>query len=65
MDSRAANVKSSGNAIATVRSLDAISAAWVILSLVLMKRGKMNVVYMVLLSVLFGVVRYELERHWR
>jgi chromate transporter len=50
--------------IATVRSLDAISAAWVILSLVLLKRGKMNVVYLVLLSVIFGVVRYELEQHW-
>jgi chromate transporter len=51
--------------IATVRGLDAISAAWVILSLVLMKRGKMNVAYLVLLSVLFGVVRYEVGLYWR
>ncbi len=51
--------------IATVRSLNAISAAWVILSLVLLKRGKMNVAYLVLLSVIFGVVRYELELRWR
>ncbi len=51
--------------IATVRSLNAISAAWVILSLVLLKRGKMNVAYLVLLSVIFGVVRYELKLRWR
>jgi chromate transporter len=51
--------------IATVRGLDAITAAWVILSLVLLKRGKMNVAYLVLLSVIFGVVRYEFELHWR
>jgi chromate transporter len=51
--------------IATVRSIDVISAAWVILSLVLLKRGKMNVAYLVLLSVIFGVARYELELHWR
>jgi chromate transporter len=50
---------------ATLRNLDVISAAWVILSLVLLKRGKMNVAYLVLLSVIYGVVRYELELHWR
>jgi chromate transporter len=49
--------------IATVRSLDAISAAWVILSLVLLTRGKMNIAYLVLLSVVFGVVRYEFGLH--
>jgi len=48
----------------TLRSLDAISTAWVILSLLLLKRGKMNVLYLILLSVAFGVVRYELGLHW-
>jgi chromate transporter len=50
--------------IVAARSLDAIPAAWVILSLVLLKRGKMNVAYLILLSVIFGVVRYELWLHW-
>jgi chromate transporter len=50
--------------VVTLRSLDAISAAWVILSLLLLKRGKMNVLYLILLSVAFGVVRYELGHHW-
>ena len=50
--------------VVTLRSLDAISAAWVILSLFLMKRGKINVLYLILLSVAFGVARYELGRHW-
>jgi chromate transporter len=50
--------------IVAARSLDAISAAWVILSLVLLKRGKMNVAYLIFLSVIFGVVRYELWLHW-
>jgi chromate transporter len=50
--------------IVNARSLDAISAAWVILSLVLLKRGKMNVAYLILLSVIFGVVRHELGLHW-
>jgi chromate transporter len=49
--------------IVAARSLDAISAAWVILSLVLLKRGKMNVAHLILLSVIFGVVRYELWLH--
>jgi chromate transporter len=49
---------------ASARSLDAISAAWVILSLVLLKPGKMNVAYLILLSVIFGVVRHELGLHW-
>lgn len=48
----------------TVRSLDLISAAWVILSLLLLKRGKINVLYLILMSVAFGVVRYELKLHW-
>jgi chromate transporter len=50
--------------IVNARSLDAISAAWVILSLVLLKRGKMNVAYLILLSVIFGVVRHKLGLHW-
>ena len=35
-----------------------------ILSLLLLKRGKMNVLYLILLSVIFGVLRYELGLHW-
>jgi chromate transporter len=50
--------------IVNARSLDAISLAWVILSLVLLKRGKMNVAHLILLSVIFGVVRHELGLHW-
>jgi chromate transporter len=50
--------------LVTPRSLDAISAAWVVLSLLLLKRGKMNVLYLILLSVIFGVLRYELGLHW-
>jgi chromate transporter len=50
--------------LVTLRSLDAISAAWVILSLLLLKRGKMNVLYLILLSVVFGLLRYELGLHW-
>jgi chromate transporter len=48
----------------TVRGLDAISAVWVILSLVLLKRGKMNAAYLILLSVVFGLVRYAVGLHW-
>jgi chromate transporter len=50
--------------IVSVRGLDAISAAWVILSLLLLKRGKTNVVYLILLSVVFGVVRHALGLRW-
>ncbi len=50
--------------VVTVQSLDAISAAWVILSLLLLKRGKLNVLYLILLSVAFGLARYELGLHW-
>jgi chromate transporter len=51
--------------IVTVRSLDVISAASAILSLLLLKRGKMNVLYLILLSVIFAVFRYEFGLHWR
>jgi chromate transporter len=50
--------------VVAARSLDAISAAWVIVSLVLLKRFNVNVAYLILLSILFGVVRYELWLHW-
>ncbi len=50
--------------IMVARSFDAISPAWVILSLVLLKRGKIHVAYLILLSIIFGVVRYELLRPW-
>ena len=49
--------------IANAKSLDAISATGVVLSLVLLKQGKMNVAYLILLSILFGLVRHELELH--
>jgi chromate transporter len=42
------------------RRLDAISLGWVILSLVLLQRFKLNLIYLILLSVGFGVIRYWL-----
>ncbi|HEY4047159.1 MAG TPA: chromate efflux transporter [Acidobacteriaceae bacterium] len=40
--------------------LDAISLGWVILSLVLMRRFKVHVIHLILLSVGFGLIRYLL-----
>jgi len=40
------------------RRLDAISFAWVIISLVLLQRFKLNLIYLILLSVGFGFTRY-------
>jgi chromate transporter len=48
----------SGNV--AVRTLDTVSAGWVILSLVLLRKFKVNVIYLILLSVAFGVVRYAI-----
>jgi chromate transporter len=41
-----------------IRHLDLISLAWVIMSLVLMLKFRLNVVYLILLSILFGLVHY-------
>jgi chromate transporter len=46
--------------IMSARSRDVIAAACVIRFLVLCKRGKMNVAYLILLSVISGVVRHQL-----
>jgi chromate transporter len=41
----------------TLRRLDAISLGWVILSLALLQRFKLNVIYLILLSIGFGLIR--------
>jgi chromate transporter len=46
--------------IVALRRLDAISLGWVILSFVLLWRFKLNVIYLILLSVGFGLIRYLL-----
>jgi chromate transporter len=46
--------------IVALRRLDAISLGWVILSFVLLRRFKLNVIYLILLSVGFGLIRYLL-----
>jgi chromate transporter len=43
-----------------LRRLDAISLGWVILSFVLLRRFKLNVIYLILLSGGFGLIRYLL-----
>jgi chromate transporter len=48
------------SATATLRRVDAISLGWVILSLVLLERFKLNLIYLILLSVGFGFIRYLL-----
>jgi len=42
----------------TLRQLDAISLGWVVLSLVLLRRFKPNVIYLILLSIGVGLIRY-------
>ena len=44
----------------TLRRLDAISLGWVILSVVLLQRFKLNLLYLILLSIGFGLIRYLL-----
>ena len=44
----------------TLRQLDAISLGWVILSVVLLQRFKLNLLYLILLSIGFGLIRYLL-----
>jgi len=41
-----------------LRQLDAISLGWAILSFVLLRRSKVNVIHLVMLSVGFGLIRY-------
>jgi chromate transporter len=42
------------------RTLDVISLGWAILSLVLLRRFKLNVILLVLLSIAVGLIRYLL-----
>jgi chromate transporter len=42
----------------TLKRLDALSLGWVILSLVLLKRFKLNLIYLILLSIGIGFIRY-------
>ena len=46
--------------IVAPRRLDAIALGWVILSLTLLRRVKLNMIHLILLSVGFGVIRYLL-----
>ncbi len=46
--------------IVALRRLDAISLGWVILSLGLLRRFKLNVIHLILLSIGFGLIRYLL-----
>jgi chromate transporter len=48
----------SGNV--TLKRLDALSVGWVILSLVLLQKLKLNLIYLILLSVGVGLIRYLL-----
>jgi chromate transporter len=41
-----------------LRQLDVISLGWVILSLVLLRRFKLNVIHLILLSIGVGLLRY-------
>lgn len=42
----------------TFHTLDYIALAWVLLSLLLLKKFKLNVIYLILLSITFGASRY-------
>jgi chromate transporter len=44
-----------------LRRLDAISLGWAILSFVLLRRSKFNVIHLIVLSVGFGLIRYWLR----
>jgi chromate transporter len=46
----------------SLRQLDIVSLGWVILSLVLLRRFKLNVIHLILLSVGVGLLRYWLGR---
>jgi chromate transporter len=47
----------------SIRGLDLISVAWVALSVILLRRLRLNVVYLIVLSVAFGAVRYLFTLH--
>jgi chromate transporter len=47
----------------TLHTLDVVSAAWVLISLLLLKKFKLNVIYLILLSIAFGAVRYLVGSH--
>ena len=47
---------------AALRGLDAISLTWVILSFVLLRRFRLNVIHLILLSIGVGLIRYWLGR---
>ncbi|HMF77296.1 MAG TPA: chromate efflux transporter [Bryobacteraceae bacterium] len=46
-----------------MRNLDAISVVWVVASLLLLQRFKINVVFLILLSIVLGAFRYQLGLH--
>lgn len=48
-----------------LRGFDIASVAWIITSLLLLKKFKINVVYLILLSVAFGAGRYLITLHMR
>jgi chromate transporter len=47
----------------TIESLDFISIAWVMISLLLLKKFKINVIYLILLSIAFGMTNYFIRLH--
>ena len=48
--------------VVTLRRLDAISLGWVIISFTLLRRFKLNVIYLIPLSVGVGLISYLLGR---
>jgi chromate transporter len=47
----------------TIRSIDILAVAWIIISLLLLQKYKMNVILLTLLSVAFGVIAYSIKSH--
>jgi chromate transporter len=47
----------------TIRSLDVISAVWAIASLLLLRKFRVNVIYLILLSIFFGLARSLVSPH--
>ena len=46
--------------IAAIRNVDVIAVGWVIIALVLLQKFKINVIYLVLMSIAFGLIRHHL-----
>lgn len=46
--------------VVSLRSVDVVALGWILGSLVLLKRWKMNLILLIVLSVAFGLMRYEL-----